>query len=279
VDELAFAAALLSALTYAGWNAAARRRPDPGQGFAIVVIAAGFVAFPGLLIFGFPNTAALPWMLGGMVFNLVSMRAIMATYRRTPFAVGFPIARGLTPPLVALAAMAFGGEALSMSAVVGIVAVSGSLLVLGLHALDRRKAQPSGLALAALSSVFAAGYVYMDAAGARASGSVLAYGCTLAVANAITLAALGALEGRSPLRFTTAEWRFGFLASIVSMASYLLLLFAFTRAPMGPVSAIRETSVLFATALAAWLLKEKVGPVEWLAAAVAVLGIAFIRLS
>lgn len=279
MDPTAFLAALASALTYAVWNAAARARPDPGLGFAVIVVAAGFTAFPILLFTGLPNLSAWPWMVGGMVFNLLAMRAMMATYRRTPFAVGFPIARGLTPPMVALAALAVDGEAPSVLAVVGILAVSAALTLLGLNALRRDNASLDGLAMAALTSVFTAVYVFLDAKGARASGNILAYGCLLAVLNAILMGLMQAFEGRSPLRFTPRDWVFGLAVSVVSMASYLLLLYAFTHGPIGPMSAIRETSVLFATALAAWLLKERVGPLEWLCVVIAVAGIALLRLS
>lgn len=279
MDPIAFLAALGSALTYALWNAAVRARPDPGLGFAVIVVAAGFTAFPIVLWTGLPDLRAWPWMVGGMVFNLIAMRAMMATYRRTPFAVGFPIARGLTPPMVALAALAVDGEVPSLLAVVGILAVSAALTLLGLNALRRDKASLDGLAMAAMTSVFTACYVFLDAKGARASGNILAYGCLLAVLNAILMAILQALEGRSPLRFTPRDWVFGLLVSIVSMTSYLLLLYAFTHGPIGPLSALRETSVLFATALAAWLLKERVGGLEWVCVMIAVAGIAILRMS
>jgi len=66
--------------------------------------------------------------------------------------------------------------------------------------------------------------------------------------------------------------RFGFLARLVSYTSSLLVLFAFTHGPTGPVAALRETSVLFGTAFAAWMLAERVGRVEWLSAVIAVTG-------
>ena len=49
-------------------------------------------------------------------------------------------------------------------------------------------------------------------------------------------------------------------------------------APTGPVAALRETSVLFGTAFAAWMLAERVGRIEWLSAVIAVIGIALLRL-
>ena len=64
----------------------------------------------------------------------------------------------------------------------------------------------------------------------------------------------------------------------MSYTSSLLVLFAFTRGPTGPVSALRETSVLFGAAFAAWMLAERVGRIEWLSAVIAVTGIALLHL-
>ena len=50
-----------------------------------------------------------------------------------------------------------------------------------------------------------------------------------------------------------------------------------TVAPIGLVGAVRETSVLFATAIAALVLKERFGPARWAAAATVVAGLVLLR--
>lgn len=278
MDPIVFLAALTSAITHAGWNAAARMRPDPGMGFAVVVYSAGLISLLGLPLVGLPDAAAWPYMAAGIVLNLVAMRALMSAYRRIPFSVAFPMARGLTPPVVVLC-VTLAGEAIPRPMVLaGIGLISLALLALGAESLRRGEASLIGVAMAALSSVASAGYVIMDAVGVKAAGGVLPYALTIAIANAIALGVLGAAEGRKPWRLPVGEWRFGLSTCLVSMASYTLLLFAFANGPTGPASALRETSVLFATALAALLLKERVGPIEWGAATLAVAGIAMIRL-
>jgi drug/metabolite transporter (DMT)-like permease len=52
-----------------------------------------------------------------------------------------------------------------------------------------------------------------------------------------------------------------------------------TRAPVAAVSALRETSVLFATALSVFVLKERFGPQRAAGAAVIVAGVIALRLS
>ena len=75
---------------------------------------------------------------------------------------------------------------------------------------------------------------------------------------ALVPTAIGAalVSGRERLR---AEWRLrAVLAGCGGFLAYVLVLAALRLAPAAPVAAVRETSVLFAVALAAPLLGERV---------------------
>jgi uncharacterized membrane protein len=66
------------------------------------------------------------------------------------------------------------------------------------------------------------------------------------------------------------------VAGLAINGGYVLVLTAYERAPAAPVAAVRETSVVIATALAAVFLKER-GTVErFVGAAVVVAGIALL---
>jgi drug/metabolite transporter (DMT)-like permease len=277
VDPLLLMAGLGSALLHAVWNAAARARPDPGQGLAMVVYAAGIIAIPVLALTGLPARESWPWLLAGLAFNTVSLRLLMAAYRSAPFSVAYPIARGFAPLLVTAAAFLIAAEQPSPLALGGIAGISCGLVLLAARTLHTGTTPAIGVGIALASSAFAAGYITMDAIAVRLSGGVVAYGLAVALLNAITLGVWNALEGHPPWRIAARDWGFGLLACIASFSSYMLILYAFAHGPTGPVSALRETSVLFATAIAAWLLKERVGPYEWLSAAMVVAGIAMIR--
>ena len=82
MDPVVFLTALGSAVLHAGWNAAARRRSDPGEGLAVVLYAASLAAVPLLMITGLPARVAWPWLAGGLVANIISARTLMAAYRR-----------------------------------------------------------------------------------------------------------------------------------------------------------------------------------------------------
>ena len=68
------------------------------------------------------------------------------------------------------------------------------------------------------------------------------------------------------------------VGGVAVVAAYGLVLAALTIAPAAPVAAVRETSVVMATAMAALVLRERVEPARWLGSVVVVVGIALVIL-
>ena len=64
---------------------------------------------------------------------------------------------------------------------------------------------------------------------------------------------------------------------MLTIAAYLIALWAMTRAPIAAVAALRETSVIFAAAIGAWLLKEPFGRQRMIGACLVVVGIALLK--
>jgi drug/metabolite transporter (DMT)-like permease len=81
------------------------------------------------------------------------------------------------------------------------------------------------------------------------------------------------------LRYAAANWPLGLVGGFGSVASYGLVLWAMTRAPIAVVAALRESSILFATAISGFVLKEKVGPVRIAGACIIAGGAAILRLA
>jgi drug/metabolite transporter (DMT)-like permease len=65
-------------------------------------------------------------------------------------------------------------------------------------------------------------------------------------------------------------------AAVCSFGAYALVLAALSLAPAAAVAAVRETSILFAVALAAVVLRERVGPVRVAGAVLVVAGVTLV---
>jgi drug/metabolite transporter (DMT)-like permease len=279
VTVTVFFAALASALLHALWNAAARMRPDPGNGLASVVVMAGITVLPLGLYAGLPPAASIKWLVLGAVFNLLTIRALMATYRRMPFAVGYPIVRGMAPLSVTLISFVLLGDRVPPVALFGIALITAGMMLLAETARRGARFDRTGLTLALAAGLFNACFIITDVQGVRTSGNPLPYGVAVCVVNGVTMLAMLAIEGRRLTGLMKGNLRFGALASLMSTSSYLLVLYGFAHGPTGAVSALRETSVFFGLVLAALVIKERVGPLRWIAAGLAVCGAAAIRLA
>jgi len=117
-----------------------------------------------------------------------------------------------------------------------------------------------------------------DVNGVRASESSLAYGCTAAITNAVAMSWRLRHLG-SPWRILRTGWLIGFPAAFAAMASYLLILWVYTRAPIAPSAALRDTSAVFAILIAVVWLREKLTPARLAAAALAAAAVPLLRLA
>lgn len=300
VDTWPILALLMSALLHASWNAAVRSKPDPAGSFASVVMGAGVWSLLALLVLPMPNLASWPWIFVSCIFNVASMRAMMASYRRAPFSLTYPVTRAGMAPFVLLLGFALFGEWPRQLAVLGI-----GLIVCALAGLAWAGTQQShlksgprhagavsgetaetpqtttlaGLLFALLAALLGAGFVVADAKGVRLAESILGYAAAVAIVNAALLPLTLIGQTARPLHLFTRQWRFGLSASFVSMTSYILFVWPLTVVPVAVASALRETSMIFALIIAAMFLRERISLLQVVSILLAALGVVVIRLS
>lgn len=279
IGTLPFLAVLVSAFLHAAWNAALRRAADPGERLAACVMACAIVSVPGLAWTGLPDRAAWPLLAASLVANAAALRLSMAAYRAASFGLAYPIMRAATPLLALLAGAWLLGEWPRPLASLGVLLIAAAIGMLALAARGVAQAEARGLVFALLTAFANAAYVTLDAIGVRAGGDVLAYGFALAIGNGVTMALMGAAERRDPRRVVMRHAGPAFRITVASMGSFLLYLWAVSVTPVAVAAALRETSVLFALAMAGLWLKEPIGRFHWMAGGLAVAGVAAIRLA
>jgi drug/metabolite transporter (DMT)-like permease len=185
--------------------------------------------------------------------------------------VSYPIARGSSPLLVAVGAMAIAHERLDLLSMTGVGLIS--LGILGL-AFDNRKGLPSrALIPALLTGATIAAYTLADGLGARLSGNPQAYAAWLFISyGPVMLLILILWRGRADQFRFDAEAVRSALGGIVSMVAYAIVIWAASVSPMGPVSALRETGVVFAALLGRVFLNEMLGARRLAACTIVALG-------
>jgi phosphonate utilization associated putative membrane protein len=250
------AAVLAGALLHAGWNALIKSSSDKPLDTALLQVFGCAIGLPLALAVGWPIARAWPFLLASTAIHLAYYTALSRAYQHGQLGVAYPLMRGTAPLLVALATAATVGESPSPLSWAGVLGVCAGVLTLGLsrQALEAGR----GVAFALGNAVVIATYTICDALGARASGDALQYVAALYVIHGWPFALLVlARRGRPAfLAYARGRWPLALAGAAASFVSYGIALWAMTRAPVATVAALRETSVLFAALLGAWLLRE-----------------------
>jgi drug/metabolite transporter (DMT)-like permease len=212
-------------------------------------------------------------------FQFLYKRLLAEAYRHGDLSRIYPLVRGLPPLAVAALGWIIIGERLSAIEIGAIALVAAGVLALVFNgrgaAFDRR---PIGYAVA--TAVCIAGYTLLDGLGSRASGDAVAYvACLIALDGSIFAAYLTVTRGHNVLGTALKRRRTTIVGGACGFASYALVVWAFTMAPIALVAALRETSVVIAAVLGAVLLKEPFGRVRIGAAILIAAGLALLKLS
>ena len=268
------ALALAAAFLHAFWNVVVARARDPEAASAVALMVALVAYAPVAAVAWRFDTRALPYVAATSCLHLAYTALLAAAYRRAELSVVYPVSRGAAPVLVLVAGVLALDAETSVGQALGVCLVAaGVLLVRGL----RGGADPAGVVFGLVIAGFIAAYTVNDKYGVRYAAPFAYLEVAMLVPGFAYAGALTALRGLGTLR---AELnRATIAAGLATFGSYGLVLAALQRAPAAPVAAVRETSIVIATALAAIVLKERVGPLRLLGAMVVVAGVAVLTAS
>jgi drug/metabolite transporter (DMT)-like permease len=266
---LAFGSAFLHAL----WNLLLARERDPEAATAVALVAAVAVFAPVLALDWDADAGVWPFVTVTSLLQLTYFALLSTAYRRAEITVVYPVARGVAPVIVLVAGVVLLGTGAGAAQAGGVCLVGlGVLLLRGLGA--RRDVEGVVFGLAVASCI--AAYTLVDARGVEHAGPLVYLELGMIPATVGYVALLLALPHGSA-RLRRALRPAPATAGLLSFGAYALVLAALLRASAASVAAVRETSVLIAIALAAFL-GERVGATRAAGAGLVVAGVALIAL-
>ena len=251
--QLASLMMLGSGLTHAVVNAILKSGKDKMASRALIDGFSAILMAPIAFLLPLP-TGAWGWLAASGVIHLVYLICLIRTFERADFGVAYPVLRGIAPVIATVSAVAFFGEPLSLASGLGVGLVSLGVITIGFgKALDLKSL---GWALATGATI--AAYTVVDAQGVRAAPSAPSYIAWVFLILGFGVSALFALW-RGP-KFVVAakeQWRAGLVAGALSIVTYGLALWALRLGDTPRLSALRETSILFAVGISVLALKER----------------------
>jgi len=273
-----FLIVLLSAALNAGWNSAIKLGGNRITAMAITTLMGSGLSVLALPWVNLPAAASWPLLALSVAVHTAYHFALPMAYNHGDMGQVYPIARGSAPLLVVAGAAMFAGEWPGAGALWGVACLCAGVLSLALVRGGGTQRRAVGYAL--LTGVLIAAYTVVDALGARQAGSAIGFAVVLTLGDGIATALI-VLWWKGPRAFRVDPpmlWRCA-AAGTMQMGAYWIAVWALARAPMGAVSALRETSVLLVALISTWMLKEPLGAARMASAALVCAGLLMVRLS
>jgi drug/metabolite transporter (DMT)-like permease len=281
------AAVLGAALLHATWNALVKARGSGGAAVdplpaTVLVVLGGALASAILLPFmSAPAPASWPFIAASSLTQCAYYLLLIEAYRSGDMSHAYPLMRGSAPLLVALVNGPLTGESLRPGQWLAMFLICGGVLAMGLARTPHGgPAQRRSTIFALLTACVIALYTLIDGAGVRRSNAPAAYTMWIFLLTGFAVTAWSARErSRELLAAARARPLLVPVGGISTVASYGIALWAMTLAPVAAIAALRETSILFATAIAALLLREHVSRSRLLAVLLIACGAVAMRLA
>jgi len=278
LSSAVFAAVLFAALLHASWNAVVRTGASKMTSMLMVSIGGGAIGLVVALSRPLPAAEIWPWIVASGLIRMGYQLFLTYAYEHGDLSRVYPIARGAAPMMVLLVGAFVLNDVISGVQLAGILLLGAGILLMaqGVFANgESRRLVPFALG----SATATAAYSLVDGVGARLAGDAVAFvSWALFVTSLFFVPVVVLSRGPAILRASGRAWAMGSLAAAASFAAYAIVVWAFTQAPIALVTALRETSILFAVLIGWWLFGERMDRGKVVAAGLIVGGVVLTRL-
>ena len=272
-------AVLLGAACHASWNVLVKSGSDPFLDTVSVATAVVVVNSVVLLFLPAPLTGSWPCLIASVVIHVAYFGFLVLAYRGGDLSLVYPIMRGTAPVFSALLAAVLLDEQPSWGGWAGVCLVSSGVLLLAVGAPRSKATRLAPVLFALLNAGVIVGYTLVDGVGVRLSGNAFSYtGWMLLLTGVLVFLVSAAWRGREVTQHLRSQWKKWLLGGGCTFASYSLALWAMTRAPIAPVAALRETSIIFSALLALLVLKEHITPLRYVSITIVTAGAVVIKI-
>jgi drug/metabolite transporter (DMT)-like permease len=284
MSTLVVLAVLLSALLHASWNALIKGGTDRWITSGMI---GGFGGIGGLIValtfLPFPEPHHWPWLIGSGALHSAYFIFLVNAYAHGDLGKVYPIARGSAPLIIVALSAPLVGDIPGFWEIISVLVIVAGVIALTIEPKQVAATNIRTVILALITGGFIAAYSLFDAVGIRTIGpemedATLFYLCWIMVFAGIPIITATYIVRRGHIRtYVMANGLKGFAGATLGMASYGLVLFAFSNASVGSVAALRETGVVFAALIGVLVLGEPLGKRRIPAAMLVALGAATLK--
>ncbi len=278
MENHVFFLVLFATFMHAVWNGMIKYHPDKVIAVSALVFGHIPLAIVAIIILPAPTIDCIPYIIASAIIHQGYQWYLLSAYQIGDFTKVYPIARGFGPLVATIISILILGLVLKSLVILSILLICVGIMILGL--MDKESKNSKVLQLSLFTGFFIGLYSLVDGYGARVSLSPIVYISWSFLLNALLFTILLKIKNYKNIfqnvisRGKKVFWIGGTLSFII----YVIVVWAFTKAPIPMVGALREASILFSILIGYFFLKEKITTTKIISIFLIVIGVIGIKL-
>tara|TARA_B110000259_G_scaffold142767_1_gene160814 strand:- start:150 stop:992 length:843 start_codon:yes stop_codon:yes gene_type:complete len=259
MNNTVFLLVLFSAVLHAVWNSMASKYKNKNVSIPAIVYGHVPACIVAVIILPTPSIESFPYIILSALIHQGYQNFLLTAYQMGKFTTVYPVARGFGPLVATIISIIFFGVYLKVFTLLSILLISAGVIFIGLFSKSVLKNYK--ILYTSLGTGFFIGiYSVVDGYGARISMSAISYMSWVFIISALIFPiVLKIRKQKNILKKTLTEGKVVFwVGGFFSYIAYVITVWAFTKAPIPMVSALRESSIIFAIFIGYFYLKEKI---------------------
>ena len=266
---------LFAAFLHATWNLILKSIPNSLVAIAMMNLFQSIIFIP--IIFFIPLPTGITWyfIFGSVILHNVYFINLGRSYNKDDLTLIYPIARGCAPVLITIISLIILKEKISLEGIIGILLVSAALFILTAEHY-KKKFNFYVFKISIFIAILISMYTLFDALGVRSAKNSFIFIAWIFFLEGWVTFAYVYFQKKKFYKINSKAFILICLGSVLSFSAYAIILWSYKYLPAGYVASLRESSIIMATILALFFLKEKVSKLRITSACIFFIGVVFI---
>ena len=278
MDNGIFFIVLFASFTHAIWNGMVKNHQDKAIAISGIVFGRLPLSVIAIIFLPLPTAESIPYLIISVIIHQGYQWFLLSSYEIGDLTKVYPIARGTGPLVATIISISFLGLVLDSLIILSIGFVCGGIITLSLF--DKSKKNYQIIKYSLLTGLCIGLYSITDGYGARVSLSAVSFISWTFIINAFLHPLVISLKNEKNIieRVKKNGKKMFFIGGSLDYLTYMIIVWAFTKAPIPMVGALRETSIFFSIFIGYFFLKEKITPVKMLSITLVLAGVIGLKL-
>ena len=278
MDSFVFFLVLFATVMHAVWNGMVKNHPDKVVAISSIVFGHFPLSIIAIILLPVPSLDCIPYIIASAIIHQGYQWYLLSAYQIGDLTKVYPIARGFGPLVATIISILILGLFLDSIIIFSILLICVGIMILGLF--DKENKNFKVLQLSLFTGFFIGLYSLIDGYGARLSLSAIVYMSWSFILSSLLFPVVLRIKKQKNIIQNVVKkgkkifWIGGSLSYII----YVIVVWAFTKAPIPMVAALRETSIFFSILIGYFFLQEKITLTKVISIILIVIGVIGIKL-